>query len=1170
MLKILKLSSALGVFVFFFPVVAFAQIPPPVAITTTSFPAVTMGTPVSNAISVSGGVAPFTWSASDLPSGVAIDPSTGVVSGTPVLPTPWSLPLSSDYSFTAQVQDEVGQIATGTVSWTVTPTFTYSRTPVGASLSSDPVTIQINGTFGVDVCGSVRSGQNTHYSVVASDSSGNQFTIRSLSGSVGQPVNLTIALGTGVYDDLRIRCDFGSYLEHFNDSFSVSAIPTITTDPLLQPGIVGQPYTATLQYALNSSNSSLAAAPYSWSVTSGALPAGLSLDSATGIISGTPTAVASPATFTVQVQDALGQTASQVFTLSIAGSANPPSITTTSFPAVTMGTPVSNAISVSGGVAPFTWSASDLPSGVAIDPSTGVVSGTPVLPTPWSLPLSSDYSFTAQVQDEVGQIATGTVSWTVTPTFTYSRTPVGASLSSDPVTIQINGTFGVDVCGSVRSGQNTHYSVVASDSSGNQFTIRSLSGSVGQPVNLTIALGTGVYDDLRIRCDFGSYLEHFNDSFSVSAIPTITTDPLLQPGIVGQPYTATLQYALNSSNSSLAAAPYSWSVTSGALPAGLSLDSATGIISGTPTAVASPATFTVQVQDALGQTASQVFTLSIAGSANPPSITTTSFPAVTMGTPVSNAISVSGGVAPFTWSASDLPSGVAIDPSTGVVSGTPVLPTPWSLPLSSDYSFTAQVQDEVGQIATGTVSWTVTPTFTYSRTPVGASLSSDPVTIQINGTFGVDVCGSVRSGQNTHYSVVASDSSGNQFTIRSLSGSVGQPVNLTIALGTGVYDDLRIRCDFGSYLEHFNDSFSVSAIPTITTDPLLQPGIVGQPYTATLQYALNSSNSSLAAAPYSWSVTSGALPAGLSLDSSTGTISGTPTVVATPVTFSVQVKDGLGQSSGPVTFTMYVFSPVTITTSSLPPTTVGTSYSQTLAASTTGQLPFTWSVVSGSLPPGLSLNPSSGSISGVSHTAGTYSFTLQAMDGSGYTATKNFSIIVNPAPTITTAATLPEGTLTMSYSQFISVSGGTAPLLWSITSGALPTGLSLNASTGEIAGTPTANGTATFTVQVKDANNATTSQTFRLRINKMIVITTSNLTDGKVGSSYSKTFHATGGSAPFTWSVASGTLPSGLSLTSNGTLSGVPASATSTEFTVQVQDTNGSIDTHPIDLSIKP
>jgi hypothetical protein len=158
----------------------------------------------------------------------------------------------------------------------------------------------------------------------------------------------------------------------------------------------------------------------------------------------------------------------------------------------------------------------------------------------------------------------------------------------------------------------------------------------------------------------------------------------------------------------------------------------------------------------------------------------------------------------------------------------------------------------------------------------------------------------------------------------------------------------------------------------------------------------------------------------------------------------------------------------------------------------------------------------------------------------------------------------------MAYSQSLAASGGTAPLSWSITSGALPAGLSLEATTGQISGTPTANGTVSFTAQVTDANNATTSQSFTLRINKMIVITTNKISDGKVGTAYSKTFHATGGTAPFTWSVISGLLPSGLSLSSSGDVSGTPTTATSTTFNVQVQDANGSTDTHPINLTIKP
>ena len=185
-----------------------------------------------------------------------------------------------------------------------------------------------------------------------------------------------------------------------------------------------------------------------------------------------------------------------------------------------------------------------------------------------------------------------------------------------------------------------------------------------------------------------------------------------------------------------------------------------------------------------------------------------------------------------------------------------------------------------------------------------------------------------------------------------------------------------------------------------------------------------------------------------------------------------------------------------ITTTSRASTTVGLSYSQTLVATST-VAPVTWSVSSSTLPAGLSISSSTGAITGVPTAAGTSTFTVQVTDADSDTDAQELTIVVSPAPAITTT-TLPDATVTIAYSQFIGATGGAAPLTWTIASGALPAGLSLSTSTGEIAGTPTANGVATFTVQAQDFNGATTSQALTLRVNKVTIITTNKLPDGRV------------------------------------------------------------------------
>jgi len=162
---------------------------------------------------------------------------------------------------------------------------------------------------------------------------------------------------------------------------------------------------------------------------------------------------------------------------------------------------------------------------------------------------------------------------------------------------------------------------------------------------------------------------------------------------------------------------------------------------------------------------------------------------------------------------------------------------------------------------------------------------------------------------------------------------------------------------------------------------------------------------------------------------------------------------------------------LSVSTSTLPGGQVGTVYSQTLAA-TGGTTPYTWTRKSGSLPAGLSLS-TAGVISGTPTTAATSTFTVQVKDKSAALATKSLSIVVSSAPLSVTKSSLPDGYRTAAYSQTMTATGGKTAYTWSVTTGTLPAGLSLAASTGVISGTPTATGTSSFTIQVKDANNTT-------------------------------------------------------------------------------------------------
>ena len=180
---------------------------------------------------------------------------------------------------------------------------------------------------------------------------------------------------------------------------------------------------------------------------------------------------------------------------------------------------------------------------------------------------------------------------------------------------------------------------------------------------------------------------------------------------------------------------------------------------------------------------------------------------------------------------------------------------------------------------------------------------------------------------------------------------------------------------------------------------------------------------------------------------------------------------------------IYLPPPVSVTVASLSGATTGVAYSATLTA-TGGVIPYTWAISAGVLPAGLSLS-SSGVISGTPTTVGTYSFTVKVTDSKSAAATKTLSIVV-VAPVAKLAivtSVLPAATRKVAYKQTLSATGGTMPYVWSISSGSLPSGLSLIALTGVISGTPRFSGTSVFSVNARDAKGVIVTKSLSIRVN---------------------------------------------------------------------------------------
>ena len=348
---------------------------------------------------------------------------------------------------------------------------------------------------------------------------------------------------------------------------------------------------------------------------------------------------------------------------------------------------------------------------------------------------------------------------------------------------------------------------------------------------------------------------------------------------------------------------------------------------------------------------------------------------------------------------------------------------------------------------------------------------------------------------------------------------------------------------------------------SITSPSTLPQGTLVTAYTYQIQ-------SSGGVTPYAFSITSGALPQGLSMSNS-GLISGTPTASGT-YNFTVTCTDAcpLGDQSQNKSFSISITCPQLNMTSvpALPAGTTGQAYSHQLQSSG-GQQPVSFALTAGSLPPGLNLG-SSGLISGTPSSAGTYNFTITATDtctAGIQTAQSSFSINISPAPcpalTIVSPVTLPAGTVTQAFSYQILTSGGQSPVNFTLSSGSLPPGLSLT-PTGLISGTPSAAGTSNFSITATDvcpAGAQITQKAFAININPapcapLNITSPSILTSGTAGQVYNYQVQATGGQPPVLFELTGGSLPPGLSLSSTGLISGMPSATGTNNFTITATD----------------
>ena len=1045
---------------------------PVISLSPTTLDTPVVGSAYSDSVAASGGSPSYTYAVSSgtLPGGLTLS-SAGVISGTPTGTT--------SATFTVRATDVGGCIGTQT----------YTLAPVCPAITLSPASLATPVT-------------GTAYSATITASGGKaSYTFAITSGSLPGGLSMSTA---GVISGTPTSTAAASFTVRATDAYGCTATrsysltptcPTISISPTSAAnGTLGIAYSQTL-----SAGGGLA--PYgSWTINSGALPAGLSLNAGTGVISGTPTATASPATsLAVRVTDAAGCIGTQTISIKIC-----PVVTlSSSLTTPTVGASYSVTVGVSGGTAPYTLAVTSgsLPAWATLNTSTWVISGTPT--------STASASFTLRATDANG--CSGTRSYTLTPACP-TIFPVPVALPAATVGSAYSQTL-------APAGGTAPYSAftITSGTLPTGLTLTSagvLSGTPGA------SNGAGTSVTIRVTDAYGC---QGSQAVTVRVCPVITVSPsALSNGTVGANYSAAVSASGGTS-------PYIYAVSSGTLPSWASLSASTGAITGTPNSNVS-ASFTIRATDANGCTGTRSYTVTPVCPTL--TISNASLPPGSVGVAYNQTLSVTGGTGPYTWTVSSgtLPDGLTLG-TGGLISGTPTTGN------GSGVSLTFRATDSYGCQVTKTLTLKVCAAIALAPAALPDGVTGSPYSQTVTAS----------NGTSPYVYAIASGTLPAGLALNSSTGVISGTPTANVSANITVSATDSVGCAG-------TRSYTLSiGCPSMDISPAaLSSGLVGTAYSQTM-------TASGGTGPYTWTVSSGTLPSGLGL-SSAGVISGTPTTAnGTGVSVTLRALDSTGCAvTRDINF--QVCPVITVNPATLSTPVVGTAYSQTFSGGG-GTAPYVFDVSSGSLPAWATLNSSTGELSGLPVNTTAASFTIRATDANGCSATRAHTLTPS-CPTISLAPTsLPAGSVGSSYSQTLSASGGTGPYSgWTVTSGTLPAGLTLNSGTGLISGTPTSSNGAgvSITVRASDSYGCQGSRTYTIKICPVISLTPTSLSAATVGTAYNQTVAGSGGAAPYTFTVSSGSLPAWATLNgSTGAITGTPTSTTGAVFSIRATDANG-------------